>query len=405
MREGGKRPQAEGHAGIVRRQPVGSPGKRTLTEDLPVPAQATSMDDVATTAVQGKGSGSALDSGVQRAVEHQLGTPLDGVRVHTDHAAQTASEAMGARAFTHQRDVFLGPSESQGDLGLMAHELTHVAQQGAAGTAAPQRKLSVGAENTPAEREADAVAARVVAGSAPGTAVASSLAPDTAARAPKPDPNMPAGADTATGGPKHTTGKQADKYLSGSAILKKYVEDRFKKGFSVDGRVHFLTLDEMKKADWVYNQGSTNPATGKPWTKAESDTEATTLEGLAWESHIYINQTTGQEDTVIHEAIHLLQSGAFVTAAGDNAKEGATEHFTHVICKEQGLTATSSYPDEHKAIKKLVAASSDDLLAGAFFLGQVTALETAVDAKGAGTFKKWCDAMKQGKYAAANKLL
>jgi len=40
---------------------------------------------------------------------------------------------MGARAFAHGGDVFLCPGESSGDLGLMAHELPHVAQQGVAG--------------------------------------------------------------------------------------------------------------------------------------------------------------------------------------------------------------------------------------------------------------------------------
>jgi hypothetical protein len=55
--------------------------------------------------------------------------------------------------------VFLGPRESGSDLGLMAHELTHVAQQGAAGQRAPQRQVQVGDAHSPAEHEADQVAA------------------------------------------------------------------------------------------------------------------------------------------------------------------------------------------------------------------------------------------------------
>jgi hypothetical protein len=52
---------------------------------------------------------------------------------------------MGARAFAYGSDVFLAAHESGGDLGLMAHELTHVAQQGAAGARTPQRRVEVGA--------------------------------------------------------------------------------------------------------------------------------------------------------------------------------------------------------------------------------------------------------------------
>ncbi len=57
---------------------------------------------------------------------------------------------MGARAFAHGTDVFRGAGESDGDLGLMAHELTHVAQQGAAGARTPQRQVQVGDANSPA---------------------------------------------------------------------------------------------------------------------------------------------------------------------------------------------------------------------------------------------------------------
>jgi uncharacterized protein DUF4157 len=71
---------------------------------------------------------------------------------------------MGARAFAYGSDVFLGAGESGADLGLMAHELTHVVQQGAAGQRAPQRQVQVGDANTPAEHQADRVAAEVTGG-------------------------------------------------------------------------------------------------------------------------------------------------------------------------------------------------------------------------------------------------
>jgi hypothetical protein len=128
-------------------------------------AKAPSIDDAATAAVENKASGAAVNAQVAAQVGSHLGADFGDVRVHQDPLAQEATQAMGARAFAHGSDVFLGPGESGSDLGLMAHELTHVAQQGAAGQRTPQRRVLVGDANTPAEQEADQVAAAVTAGS------------------------------------------------------------------------------------------------------------------------------------------------------------------------------------------------------------------------------------------------
>ncbi|MEZ4398496.1 MAG: DUF4157 domain-containing protein [Kofleriaceae bacterium] len=129
------------------------------------------IHDAATAAVAGKGGGAAVDQAVAAQVGAHLDVDLAQVRVHQDPLAQEASAAMGARAFAHGQDVFLGAGESGSDLGLMAHELTHVAQQGAAGRRAPQRKIEVGAADSPAEHQADAVASAVTGGAAPAALI------------------------------------------------------------------------------------------------------------------------------------------------------------------------------------------------------------------------------------------
>jgi len=55
--------------------------------------------------------------------------------VHTGADAERATGALRARAFTHGADIWLGRGESPADTRLVAHEVTHVVQQGAA---APQ---------------------------------------------------------------------------------------------------------------------------------------------------------------------------------------------------------------------------------------------------------------------------
>ncbi|MEZ4403094.1 MAG: DUF4157 domain-containing protein [Kofleriaceae bacterium] len=143
-----------------------------LAQALGARGDQASIHDAATAAVEGKGGGAPLDAGVAGRVGNHLGADFSDVRVHADPLSQQATQAMGARAFAYGADVFLAPGEQATDLGLMAHELTHVAQQGAAGAPRPQRAVTVGASDSPAEHEADRVAAEVTGGVArPGTLV------------------------------------------------------------------------------------------------------------------------------------------------------------------------------------------------------------------------------------------
>ena len=125
------------------------------------------IDALAADTVANKSSGHAADTAIKGKVEAQVGASLGDVRVHTDDASRTATSAMGARAFAHGGDVFLGVGESTTDTSLMAHELTHVAQQGHAQRKAVQAQITVGDQNSPAEAEADAVADKVATDAPP----------------------------------------------------------------------------------------------------------------------------------------------------------------------------------------------------------------------------------------------
>jgi len=108
------------------------------------------------------GSGHALDGRVQRQMSSAFGYDFSGVRVHTDATAGELSGRLNARAFTIGRDVAFAAGEYQpgtliGDA-LIAHELAHVVQQGAARGAAPQSK---GRETDASTLEVDADQAAV----------------------------------------------------------------------------------------------------------------------------------------------------------------------------------------------------------------------------------------------------
>lgn len=91
-----------------------------------------------------------------------LRSDLSGVRVHASADSDLLSRALGARAFTVGADVFF--ARGAYDLAtlagrrLVAHELTHVAQQQRGGPPGLQGKLTVSRPGDTAEREADATA-------------------------------------------------------------------------------------------------------------------------------------------------------------------------------------------------------------------------------------------------------
>jgi hypothetical protein len=103
------------------------------------------------------GSGQPLDSVVRSRMSEALGADFSRVRVHTDARGGEVSTGLRARALTVGEHVAFAPGQYRpgtlaGDA-LLAHELAHVVQQGAASGAAPARAgdTSYGA----LEREAD----------------------------------------------------------------------------------------------------------------------------------------------------------------------------------------------------------------------------------------------------------
>jgi hypothetical protein len=93
-------------------------------------------------------------------MEQSFGQSFAGVRAHLGQT--DAMQALGAEAATVGETVAFGTMTPS--LALVAHELAHVAQQRASGGAGGVALKSVSEEGDAAEREADQVAERVVAG-------------------------------------------------------------------------------------------------------------------------------------------------------------------------------------------------------------------------------------------------
>lgn len=80
------------------------------------------------------GGGEGLPAQVARSMGRRFGSDFSGVRVFDDTASHHMSSQLGAQAFTYDQNVYFNegryrPGTSSGDH-LLAHELTHVVQQG-----------------------------------------------------------------------------------------------------------------------------------------------------------------------------------------------------------------------------------------------------------------------------------
>jgi hypothetical protein len=73
--------------------------------------------------------GAPVPAAIRNRMEPLLGSSLSHVRVHRGRESAAITDAVEARALTFGADIWLGEGESETDVPLMAHELTHVAQQ------------------------------------------------------------------------------------------------------------------------------------------------------------------------------------------------------------------------------------------------------------------------------------
>ncbi len=120
-------------------------------------------DDVTSQINSARGSGQSLDSGVVSRMGESMGADFSNVKVHADEQSHTLNQQLGAKAFTTGQDIFFQqgayqPASSEGQH-LLAHELTHVVQQGGS---APSGPLTLGPAHDSYEAEADNTAGQVM---------------------------------------------------------------------------------------------------------------------------------------------------------------------------------------------------------------------------------------------------
>lgn len=112
-------------------------------------------------------AGQPLDAATRADMESRFGRDFSSIRIHADSTAAASARDVNANAYAVGQQIVFGSGQyaphTLAGRRLLAHELTHTVQQGRFGSGVSPR-LEVGAVDTAAEREADRIADRIVAG-------------------------------------------------------------------------------------------------------------------------------------------------------------------------------------------------------------------------------------------------
>ena len=114
------------------------------------------------------GAAEPLPTALRRRLERAIGVDLGPVRIRTGEAAARAADAVGADAFAIGQDIVFAAGRYQPDgeegVRLIAHEVAHTVQQAAAPALAAPGAIEVSRPGDAGELEADRVADAVVRG-------------------------------------------------------------------------------------------------------------------------------------------------------------------------------------------------------------------------------------------------
>ncbi|UCF90303.1 MAG: DUF4157 domain-containing protein [Desulfobacterales bacterium] len=131
----------------VQKQPLEEEEEEEVLQTQASPGHAPTMTPEMQARINGmRGGGQPLPGSARAYFEPRFGHDFSQVRIHTDAQAANTARGMKAQAYTFGRDIVFGAQqfvpETQKGKYLLAHELTHVVQQGKGATAWKERRAS-----------------------------------------------------------------------------------------------------------------------------------------------------------------------------------------------------------------------------------------------------------------------
>ena len=150
-------------------------------------------------------------------------------------------------------------------------------------------------------------------------------------------------------------GKELDAMLVKSSFFAPFIGPKMKLGTRAEGHVHVHDEEAFKAHALEYLEGKDNPKTGRVFTAEEAERFEPTLRGFQDDTgDVRIHERRADDGVVVHEAMHLFSSVAFVNAVGYSVNEGATEVFARRLASENGIMR-AGFPQQHRLVAKLVA--------------------------------------------------
>ena len=124
---------------------------------------------------------------------------------------------------------------------------------------------------------------------------------------------------------------------------------------------------------------------------------------------IHIRRRGSDLGTQLHEGLHLFSNDKWKRRMNYNANEGVTEYFTRKLGPEVEVERDdNSFLQQYTSATHLVAAADEQVVAAAYFEGNIAGLKQKIDARkpgGAGTWEKWLGFLEASDFKAANALL
>jgi hypothetical protein len=404
-------------------------------------------------------AGEPLDPATRSTMEAHFDRDFSGVRVHRDTRAQRLAGSMDAYAVTSGSDIYFASDayapHTRSGQGILGHELAHVAQNAssaptAATASLEQEAASASASVAQGQRaqirqgsrqpllamtrgEHTAAGAGIgaatlgVVGAAVGLAVAAGMH------------NQPFGMGALIGGAIGVglgalagaligffTRRTSPESVPEAEMLIRRRYGRYLPGGVpeplVAARVHAVSDTELcerrqcrsPNADcsnmigWTDTGPPAQPATGRmpAPVAAEPSCHGRTLEhATPQQPVIYYVRNSKTAGTLLHEAIHAHAHPAF-GFLHNYLNEGVTEYFTRKLQDEINMPYIDGYDDNVVAARRLAADVGEDVLARAYFTGEVPALHRAFNARhGRCALITWAFALQSGSERLAESVI
>jgi len=199
-----------------------------------------------------KGSGAPLPSDTKTAMESSIGADFSNVRIHTGSEAAEMSNDLQAQAFTHGNDIYFNDNKfdatSSTGRHLLAHELTHTVQQGAA----VQKKAdpALVSEAPAVQKKEESAAGNASTAKGEETPAIQAKATDTIQRAPG---NKPAAGAAPGGAPGEVVNISSGRF-NPSANLQEAIKGAGRKGLDVNinaGKIAGAGVIKVREKDGV----------------------------------------------------------------------------------------------------------------------------------------------------------